>query len=243
MLIDVHAHLDEIKNQKDIILNSQKAGLKTIINCGLNPKSNRKTLKLSKEYSIIKPAFGFYPTYAEDSTSLEIKKEIQWVKKNKPFAISEIGLDFKESKNIQKQKEVFILFLKLAKELNVPAIIHSRKAEEEVLNIIQEINYKKIVLHCFTGKKRLIQLANDMKLYFSIPVIIIKSTHFQNLVKNVNLSRILTETDSPYLAPIKGEINEPKNIKLTINKIAELKDITEEECEKIIYMNYQRLFL
>jgi TatD DNase family protein len=245
MLIDVHAHLDDekITNVEDIILNSKQEGIKTIINCGLNQKSNRTTLKLSKKYSIIKPAFGFYPSYAEQSKPEEVKKEIEWIKKNKPFAISEIGLDFKEAKDINKQKEVFILFLKLAKELDIPAIIHSRKAEQDVLEIVKEINYKKIVLHCFTGKKRLIKLAEEMGLYFSIPVIIIKSSHFQDLVKNINLSRLLTETDSPYLAPIRGEINEPKNVRLTINMISKIKGITAKECEKIIYMNYQRLFL
>ncbi len=240
MLVDVHAHLDDVKDINRVIANAEKAGLKVVINCGLNHKSNLKTLELSKSYRIIKPAFGLYPMFAEELPKDKIQEEIAWVKKNKPFAISEIGMDFKEPKDINKQKYAFVEFLKLAKELNIPAIIHSRKAEADVLRIIKQINHKKIVLHCFTGKKSLIK---DYEGYFSIPAIILRSTHFQNLVKIVKLTRLLTETDSPYLSPFKDKPNEPANVALTVKKIAEIKGITPEEAERIIFMNYQRLFL
>ena len=141
-------------------------------------------------------------------------------------------------KNRALQEFAFREFLMLAKELEIPAIIHSRKAEQDVIRIIKEINYKKVVLHCFTGKKSLIK---DYKGYFSIPAIILRSTHFQQLVKIVPLTRLLTETDSPYLSPFKDKPNEPANVVLTVKKIAEIKGI--EEPEKIIFMNYQRLFL
>ncbi len=242
MLVDVHAHLDDesIKDINRVIANAEEAGLKVVINCGLDHKSNLKTLELSKRYRIIKPAFGLYPTFAERLSKEEIQKELYWIKKNKPFAISEIGMDFKEPKDIEKQRYAFVEFLKLAKELNIPAIIHSRKAEAEVLRIIKQINHKKIVLHCFTGKKSLVK---DYDGYFSIPAIILRSTHFQNLVKTVKLTRLLTETDSPYLSPFKDKPNEPANVSLTVKKIAEIRGITPEEAERIIFMNYQRLFL
>jgi len=245
MLVDVHAHLDNelFLDINKILENAKDSNVSAIINCGLNKESNRKTMELSKKFGIIKPALGFYPCYAESKSKENILKEIEWIKKNKPFAIGEIGMDGKEGKNLEVQKEYLLLFLKLAKELDIPAIIHSRKAEAETLKIIKEFGYKKIVMHCFTGNRALFNAASDMDLYFSIPVTVIKSLQFQEMVKDIKLTRILTETDAPFLGPEQGILNEPKNITLSIKKISEIKKINHEECEKIIFMNYQRLFL
>jgi TatD DNase family protein len=98
------------------------------------------------------------------------------------------------------------------------------------------------VLHCFSGKKKFIRRATELGYVFSVPTNIKKSQHFQMLVEMVPLSQILTETDAPYLSPV-GFPNEPANVRYTIQKIAEIKEMDAVEVANIIYQNFQRLFL
>ena len=98
-------------------------------------------------------------------------------------------------------------------------------------------------MHCFTGNLKLVKRAEDLGFYFSIPTVITRLKHFQEVVERISLSQILTETDAPYLSPFKGERNEPSYIRETIKIISKIKKITEDEAEKIIFSNYQKLFL
>ena len=98
-------------------------------------------------------------------------------------------------------------------------------------------------MHCFSGRKHLVQRIRDNGWYFSIPCNVNRSLHFQQIVKDTPMEQLLTETDSPYLSPDPGKINRPDNVKHTIQKIAELKQLTVEETSNIIYSNYQRIFL
>ena len=111
-----------------------------------------------------------------------------------------------------------------------------------ILRTSQTSSAKKVVLHCFCGKKGLIKKAEDKGYYFSVPTNIVRAHNFQHLVDKVNISRILTETDAPYLSPYKDRRNEPAFIVESIKKIAEIKKMQIEEVEKNIYMNYQGLF-
>lgn len=238
MLIDVHAHLDELK-ASDI----PKAVI--IISNGTNPEANRKAIGISKSFSNVRYALGIYPSFAIKMNKAEVNKEIEFIRKQKPIAIGEIGLDFTYPEK-EKQVAVFKKFIALAKRLNCPLIVHSRKAERQVVEILRSEDAKKAVLHCFSGSLNLAKEAEKLGFYFSIPAIILYSTHFQALARQTSLSRLLTETDSPYLSPIKGQIkgkaNNPRNVAVAVKKIAEIKGITEEECENIIFGNFQGLF-
>jgi TatD DNase family protein len=244
MIIDVHAHLDDKRftNLDEVIKKAEKAGVKIIINCGIDHDTNVRTIKLSKKYPIIKPSLGLFPTIGEKLSKEELKKEILFIKKNKPIAIGEVGLDLAYDGDIKKQIVVFKEMIKLAKELSIPLIVHTRKAEKYVLEVLEEEKYKKVVLHCFMANKKLIEKAIELDFYFSIPVIIKKSSQFQLLTKMVRSSRLLTETDAPYLGLIKGEINTPDQIEISIKEIAKIKGWTTAETKKVIFMNYQRLF-
>lgn len=247
MKVDVHAHLDYplVGDINEVVENAKKAGVSVIINNGLNPKSNRKTMMLSKNYDIIKPALGIYPTDAVDMSDEEIEKELIFIKTQRPIAIGECGLDFSDS-NLEAQEKQIIVFKKLieiAKSLDVPIIVHSRKAEFKVLEIIEEMQVKKVVLHCFSGKKVLIQNAVKLGCNFSIPANVTRSQHFQDMVRDVPITQILTETDTPFLGPEKDVLNEPKNVVHTIKKMAEIKGYEEKEIENSVFMNFQKLFL
>lgn len=252
MLIDVHAHLDyeeNLKNIEVIIENAKKAKVTTIVNNGLNPKSNRTTLELSKKYSIVKPALGLYPTDALLLSDEKIDEELKFIKHQKPIAIGECGLDFSDKADVnfentkKRQIDIFRKHILLAKSLDIPIIVHSRKAEKEVIEILKKESAKKVVLHCFSGKKSLISEAIKEGYCFSIPANVLRSTHFQELVRMVPITQILTETDFPFLSPVKEKPNEPANIALSISKIADLKNMTKEEVINSVYMTFQKLFL
>jgi TatD DNase family protein len=245
MIIDVHCHLDfeQFDGDRDeVIERAKQNNVKIIISNGTNLEKNKKVLELSKKYDIIKPAFGLYPTEAESMSEKEITEIFDFIKKNKPVAIGEVGLDLKHGKNIEKQKKVLEKMIDLSKKLDIPLIVHSWKAEKETLELLKENEAEKVIMHCFCGNAELTEEAESLGYSFSIPASIVKSKTFRKLAKRIQLKSILTETDAPFLSPYEGKRNEPAYIKETIKKIAEIKKITEEELENIIFMNYQNLF-
>lgn len=250
LLVDVHAHLDleEFDSDlDDVIKRAEKAGIKAIISNGINPESNRKTLELSKKYKIVKPALGLYPDDAIKLTEKQIQDELNFIEKNKDkiIAIGEVGLDYKFCKKKQEQelqKEVFLKIINLCKKINKPIIVHSRKAEPDVIKLLENSDAKKVILHCFSGNLKLVKIAEDLSYSFSIPTNITYSQHFQKLAEIVDINRLLTETDSPYLSPYKNRRNEPSFIIEAIKKIAEIKNISINETANNIFMNYQKIF-
>ncbi len=257
--IDVHCHLTYeplISKIEEVMQRARENNVKVIITNSTEPTSTRLAIELSKKYSEVKYALGYYPTHIQEISEEELDEEIKFIKSQKPIAIGEVGLDYKftseehpenpteEQIEIfkQKQKKGFQKFIDLAKELDVPIIVHSRKAELDVIEMLEASGYKKIVMHCFSGKKHLVQRVLDNCWFVSIPVTVIKLQQFQEMVQKAKLSQLLTETDAPWLGPEPGLENEPSNVVLTVKKIAELKGFNEKEIEDQIYLNYTRLF-
>lgn len=238
MFVDIHAHLDLCKDVDSIV---KRANDVFIISNGLGPKSNRKVLKFSEKYSNVGVAFGLYPSEILKLNLKEIEDEIEFIKKEKKkvLAIGEVGLDFLYGEH-EKQIHVFKQMIDLSFELNVPLIVHSRKAEEEVIQILEEKKVKKVIMHCFCGNFKLVQKVLENNWMFSVPVIVLRSKHFQNLVETVSLNNLLTETDSPYLG-VNGE-NEPSNVKLSVEKIAHLKKMNKKIVERKIFSNFEKVF-
>ena len=246
MFLDVHAHIDYplIEDAKAVIERARTKGVTVIINNGLNPISNRQSLALAKEYPEIKAALGLYPLDVETLSDEEINAEFAFIRDIKPIAIGEVGLDASErAKDFARQERVFIEVIRLGKELNIPLIIHSRKAEQRVLELLEQEGAKKVVLHCFCGKKSLVKKARDLGYFLSVPTNVVRSEQFQILAKEVPITQLFTETDTPFLGPHKDELNEPANIPYAVEKIAEIKGMDKEEVKRSIFANYQKLFL
>jgi len=245
--VDVHAHLDfsEYDSEIDEVMKKcEETKTITIVN-GVHSSSNRKVLELAKKYNLIKPALGFYPTHVVEEKEETFNSEIEFISKSKCVAYGEIGLDFKYTKdeiNKKKQESAFWKFIELGEKTNKPLIIHSRKAELKVIEMLESSKLKKPIMHCFSGKKKLVKRCADNGWFFSVPVIVNKLQQFQELVQNTNINQLLTETDSPYLGPVPGEKNYPWNVSIAIKKIAEIKGFEEKEVENNIFMNYQKLF-
>ncbi|MEM4245377.1 MAG: TatD family hydrolase [Candidatus Nanoarchaeia archaeon] len=249
MLVDVHAHLEFEQFDKDrdeVIERAKKAGVVAIINSGINKRRIELTLQMLKKYDIMKASLGIYPTEQTMMTEKEVEEILETIRKNKKniVAIGEVGLDFLEQEDTkEEQKKNLLNMIDFAEELKLPMIIHSRKAEQECIEILETSKQRKIMMHCFSGSKKLIKRCEKNGWMFSIPTNITFSEHFQMMAKEVSMSQIMTETDAPFLPPVKGERNEPANVRYTIKKIAELKKLDEEEVEKMVYSNYQKFFL
>jgi len=261
-LVDVHTHLDHEKFKEDldeVIDRAKKAGVKHVITSGVNSITNRNILEISNKYDIVHPSFGLYPIDAlakeieqgessgltRDLVAFDVDKEIEWIiqNKNKCVAIGEVGMDFNFGREFEKkQKENFEKVISMVEKIKKPIIVHTRKAEIEVVEMLETSKIKNIILHCFCGRKNLVKRAADNGWNFSIPPIIVRLQQFQIMAELVNINQLLTETDAPYLSPYPGKRNESSYVVETIKKIAEIKKFETEEVANNIFMNYQRIF-
>ncbi len=242
MIIDVHAHMDFLSEEKIKKVQENKK-IKFVITNSVNLESCKKNLEISKKFPKIKLAVGIYPE--KEISSGDFKELEEFVSKNRKeiVALGEIGLDLYETnENFELQKEIFLKELNLAKKLSLPVIIHTRKAEEEILEILENYKDLKIILHCFSGNFKLIKRGVEIGCYFSIPANIVRSEHFQKMAVVVPKEKILTETDSPLLSPFKDVENEPSFVEATIKKISEIWKTPEKEVEKQILKNSENVF-
>ena len=250
MLIDIHSHLDHYYFKDDldkVIGNARKAGVKIILTAGINPETNRKALELAGKYNIVKACLGIYPVQYDNKINLD--DELKFIEKNenKIVAIGEVGLDYKERKNINEQKRLFEKIIQLTEKLNKPIIIHSRKAEQDCIEMLQSSKLKKIIMHCFGGRKSLVKKIIDNGWFLTAPTCITRATQFQENAKLTPITQLFCETDAPYLNPFKpktGEFqrNEPAFVIEAYKKVAEIKGMELKEVINNVWMNFQTVF-
>lgn len=242
--IDVHSHLDLCKNIPKIVDNF-KEGI--ILTCGVDLKTNKIVLELSNKYSNVNACLGGYPDDMLKLKENEIDEIITFIEKNKKsvVAIAEVGIDLKHNlkDTLDIQKKNLKKFIDLAKSLNVPAVIHSRNAELETIQFLEELNYKKIVMHCFSGSMKLVKRIINNGWSLSIPANVKYSEHFQKVVEIAKIGNLFCETDSPFLHPNRERNNESKNVVESYKKISEIKGLSLEEVKDKIYHNYEKLFV
>ena len=244
-LADVHAHLDMVKDREAAIRRAAAEGVQVIVNNSVDPDSNRKSLELQEKHEIVKAALGIYPVNAVEMADSEVSKEISFIKENgsRIAAIGEIGLDYQETADRARQHEVFGRLLGLAKDLGKPVIVHSRKAEKEVIEALMDAGSERVILHAFHGSMKLVREGSEKGFCFSVPSNILRSSHFQKLVEIAPIGNLLTETDSPYLGPLEDKRSEPAFVKMTVEKIAKIKGIKPEATANGLWNNYRRMFL
>ena len=272
MLIDIHCHLDHYYFDKDrdkVVENARKNNLKVILTAGINPETNRKSLLLAEKYNIVKPCLGIYPVqtlqkeiesgdYPLNENKFDIDREISLIQKNngRISAIGEVGLDYSMGEGPKAQKELFQKMISLAEKMDKPIIVHSRKAEPDAVEILQSSKLKKVIMHCFCGKKRLVNKIIDNGWFLTVPTSIMKSRQFQENALLCPITQLFCETDAPYLSPYKEAAslkkrnapglmenrNEPAFIIESYRKIAEIKGMDLNEVINNIWMNWQRAF-
>jgi TatD DNase family protein len=250
MLIDSHAHLEmrEFESDRsDVIGRAKSAGVDFIVTVGTNVELSRKAVKLAGQHENIYATIGVHPHDVgkiSNTTYDELKK---LAGDKKVVAYGEIGLDY--FRNIAPQAlqiEKFGEQLQLAKELNLPVVIHARQAQAQSLEMIKSSGIHSGVFHCFSGDYEMARQCLDWGFYLSVPGVVTfnKSKTMQEVVKKVPLASLLLETDCPYLTPdpFRGKRNEPAYIVYTAKKVAEIKGLSWEEVATVTAQNTLDLF-
>ena len=254
MLIDTHAHLNDnkydSKKMHEIISNMTSDNLEKIITVSASITDSRENVVIANENQNVYSAIGIHPENIDEVNEENLLELEKLATNKKVLAIGEIGLDYHyDGYNKQKQIDGFLSQLKLAYKLKLPIVIHLRDAYEDMLNLLKENKELLIygfVIHCYSGSLEFAKELLKLGAYFSFT----GNITFKNARKTIEvigflpLDRFMVETDSPYLAPepVRGTINEPKNVNYVFNKIREIKNIERTELDKIIRENVRNFY-
>jgi TatD DNase family protein len=249
--IDCHAHLDDDRFAEDrqlLINKALESGL-NIINVGHDLQSSINSVELAEKHSFIYATVGVHPHDAKDVPNDYFMQLKELAKSQRVLAIGEIGLDYYYDLSPRDvQKEVFVAQLNLAKELNLPVVIHLRDAYGDFLEIMRKEKLHPIsgVMHCFSGSIEVAKECLDMGFYISFagPVTFKNASNLKEVAAKIPLDKILVETDSPYLTPVphRGKRNEPAYVKYVAEQIAALKNISAQELWQTVIANANKLF-
>jgi TatD DNase family protein len=252
MVTDSHCHLDmpEYDQDRDEVLRRAfQAGVQRIITIGIDLESSLRALELAGKYDFIFSTVGYHPHNAKEVDPKVLDRLSQVAREPKVIAWGEIGLDFfRRHSPPDRQRAVFNDQMDLARQLDLPVIIHSRDANEE---IVQDLRKRKNqgqrgVVHCFSGDYRMAVELVDMGFYISIPgtVTYKNASVVQDVAARLPLDHLLVETDAPFLTPVphRGKRNEPLFVTHTVQKIAELRHLDFEEVAVRTSENAERLF-
>jgi TatD DNase family protein len=250
-LIDAHCHVDfkEFNKTREEVMGRAQQKLKAIINSGASLGGNRRTLQMAQEYpGFLYPSLGFHPHYAPKADQSIIEEVLTEIKSNLHHAVAlgETGLDFhniksKEARN--KQEKLFRTFLDMASQQEMPLIVHARDAEKKALEMSKGYDgIPKIIFHCYGGDLETAHLIMDRGHLISMSTLVCFSPHHQELARKIPLSHLLTETDSPYLSPFKGQRNEPIFVEETVKTIANMKSMDVQEVGAITEKNARQVF-
>ena len=254
-LFDSHCHLNDEKyneDRKELIENLRKQGVKRLVTAGYSIESSKEAIKLSKEYDFIYATIGISPNDVP-KTLEDLDKDLNNIKDlykegEKIVAVGEIGLDYYwNTENKEIQKEAFKRQIELANNLNLPIQIHTREAIADTLEILKDnkVN-RKGIFHCCPFNRELVKEGLKLGFYISFagPTTFKNSKNAVEIIKMVPDDKMLVETDSPYLSPepFRGKRNDPSRVQYIIKKIAEVKEKSFQEIEKMVYENANTIF-
>ncbi len=249
-LVDVHCHLQHEKydGRLDEIIEQAKRKMDFLIVSGANIPWNRRAIELSTRHpDFIYATAGIHP--CQNISDSEFLSEIRYIEENadKIVAIGETGLDhfWDTDENIlQAQRRRFEELIGLSRSLSLPLVVHSRKAEDAVVSVLESVLEKNdtkndmnnVIMHCFSGSKKIMERCIGLGHYISFSTMILASKLHKQLAKSCPVENILLETDAPYLAP-SGTTNFPWNVELSIKKISEIKNMDATELLNQVYEN------
>lgn len=246
-IIDTHTHLYDKsfgQDRGDVIQRAAAAGVQKIISVSETLDDARANLALAAEHPALLPAAGLYPAHLDLAAAEEMRGFIR-VNRGRLAAIGEVGLDFRiiqDEHDREVQRRIFGDFVDLSLELDLPLNVHSRSAGRHTVALLLAKNAKKVQLHAFDGKSGAAQPAVEAGYFFSIPPSVERSRQKQKLLRQLPLSCLLVETDSPVLGPDPQKRNEPSNAVIALKWIAQSKNISLEAAAEAVYENTRRLY-
>uniref|UniRef100_A0A7S2UWP9 TatD related DNase n=1 Tax=Fibrocapsa japonica TaxID=94617 RepID=A0A7S2UWP9_9STRA len=251
-VFDCHAHMTdtEFSNDLENVLEMCNAtGVQGLVCVSSGVHDSEKVLQLGSKHPSVIPSVGLHPEFANISDLPTIITQITQYH-DQLASVGEVGLDYsphilgegeaEERKAIQR--EVFSQQVLKAVELDLPLNVHSRAAGHHTLDLLRELGATRVVMHAFDGRAHYAERAvSESGYYFSVPPCIVRSPQLQKLVRRLPLDHLLLESDSPALAPVKGERNCPSNIIVSCEEIAKIKQVSVQEVAAITYANAMKL--
>ncbi len=251
-IFDTHAHYDDEafdEDREELLAQLPQQGIAKVVNIGASLASCKRTIELMERYDYIYGAIGVHPSDTAELT----EESFAWLKEQcqleKCLAVGEIGLDYYwDEPDREIQKKWFIRQLQMARELQLPVVIHSREAAKDTIDIMKEQKAEEIggVVHCYSYTKETAKTFLDMGFYFGIGGVVTfkNAKKLKEAVEYIPMDRIVIETDCPYLAPDpnRGKRNSSLNLPYVIKEIAALKGLTEEQVKEITWENAHRLY-
>ena len=252
MIFDTHTHYDDeaFEEDRDALISSLSAkNVGLVVNVGASLSSCRETLRMAEKYPFVYGAIGVHPSETAELNEDNFSQLSEMVKHEKCVAVGEIGLDYYwPEPDRETQKLWFKRQLGLARELNLPVVIHSRDAANDTITIMKDMHAEEIggVIHCFSYTRETAEIFLKMGFYIGIGgVVTFKNARkIKEAVEVIPLERIVLETDCPYLAPVpfRGKRNSSLNIPYVIEEIARIKQISLQEVEETTWENAHRLY-
>lgn len=253
MIFDTHCHLNSLELYEridEVIESAKKVGVDKFLVVGWNKESSFLAVELAHKYNEIYAAIGFHPTDIEDVSEKDYQETMNLVDDPRVVAIGEIGLDYhwvKDLEQRERQKEWFIKQINFANEHKKPISIHNRDAFADCLNILK--THKPLyggIMHCYSGSVELLDDVLGLGLFIGLggPLTFTNAKTPKEVCEKVPLEKLVVETDAPYLSPhpLRGTVNEPKNIALVVDQVAELKKMSKKHILDVLYNNSCRLF-
>ncbi len=250
MYFDTHAHYDEEafdSDRAEVLTAMPAAGVSLILNPGCDGPTSQMAVELSRQYPFVYAAVGWHPHEASAFTQESEAQLRAWAQEDKVKAIGEIGLDFHyDFSPRETQQAVFRRQLELARELNLPVIVHDREAHAPCLEAVRAFPEVRGVFHCYSGSAEMAQELLNLGWYLSFTGAIT----FKNARRALEaiavcpMERLMLETDSPYLAPVpnRGTRNDSRNLPYIAQVVAEVKGLSVEEVAAITMENGKRFF-
>ncbi len=250
IMIDTHTHINMIEKISidEILKNALDNYVEKIIVPSAYPKDIHEVIALVEKYDNVYGMLGVHPSEVRDWNDDVENKIIEYSKHPKIVAIGEIGLDYYWDKSFNDlQKEIFIKQIKIANELNLPISIHDREAHKDTFDILKEYNKgSKIVMHCFSGSVEFAKECIKEGYYIALGGVVTfkNAVKTKEVAKEIPLSKLLLETDAPYLTPVpyRGKENQPAYTRFVAEEIAKLRGITFDEVDKITTANACEVF-
>ncbi len=254
MYFDSHAHYDDRQfdpDRDELLLSLSESGVDYVINCASDLASAEKVLDLVRRYDFVYGAVGIHPEAVGGLDPEAVTSLYGYIEESsKIVAVGEIGLDYHYEDNPERdvQQEWFIEQIELAKELELPVIVHSRDAAADTYEILRDYDAEQVggVLHSYSGAPEMAQKYIDMGFYLGIGGMITfaNAKKVAATVEKMPLERLLIETDCPYLAPVpmRGKRNDSGNLRYIAERIAQIKGVTPEEVARVTTENAKRLF-
>jgi len=252
-LVDAHIHLSDAEytgHLAEVIADAKTAGMSALVTSSVDLKSCQNDVKLAEEYpDLIYPALGIHPWNVNFLKEDELQETIDFIlqqsQKRHIVAIGEIGLDYKYETIWEKQMFVFDKMLRLAEQLCLPVVIHSRGTTDKIVDMLQSYNVKRVLLHWFSHPMETLSKAIDLGYFITEGPPVVYSNGIREVVKQTPITNLLPETDGPVIyrkKPFSGQLTKPSYIWAVMEAIAEIKNMPVYDAAEQIAKNFEVFF-